>query len=146
MNIKKALKEKNKLAKKITDLLERTNRFNSMDQGAVRSYDPNQSLEQAVDTMEKLISLKTQVHIANTMVFEKIFRMAEYKSFVKYLKSLNCTEGTMVQRSYGDTTTRHMTTVITEVQRDQMVENYETIIDQLQSDLDIYNATTFLVK
>lgn len=146
MNIKKALKEKNKLAKKITDLLERTNRFNSMDQGAVRSYDPDQSLEQAVDTMEKLISLKTQVHIANTMVFEKIFRMAEYKSFVKYLKSLNCTEGTMVQRSYGDTTTRHMTTVITEVQRDQMVENYETIIDQLQSDLDIYNATTFLVK
>lgn len=146
MNIKQALKEKNKLAKKITDLLERTNRFNSMDQGAVRSYDPNQSLEQAVDTMEKLISLKTQVHIANTMVFEKIFRMAEYKSFVKYLKSLNCTEGTMVQRSYGDTTTRHMTTVITEVQRDQMVENYETIIDQLQSDLDIYNATTFLVK
>ena len=146
MNIKKALKEKNKLAKKITDLLERTNRFNSMDQGAVRSYDPNQSLEQAVDTMEKLISLKTQVHIANTMVFEKIFRMAEYKSFVKYLKSLNCTEGTMVQRSYGDTTTRHMTTVITEVQRDQMVENYETIIDQLQSELDAHNATTFLVK
>jgi len=146
MNIKQALKEKNKLAKKITDLLERTNRFNSMDQGAVRSYDPNQSLEQAVDTMEKLISLKTQVHIANTIVYEKIFRMAEYKSFVKYLKSLNCTEGTMVQRSYGDTTTRHMTTVITEVQRDQMVENYETIIDQLQSDLDIYNATTFLVK
>ena len=146
MNIKQALKEKNKLAKKITDLLERTNRFNSMDQGAVRSYDPNQSLEQAVDTMEKLISLKTQVHIANTMVFEKIFRMAEYKSFVKYLKSLNCTEGTMVQRSYGDTTTRHMTTVITEVQRDQMVENYETIIDQLQSELDAHNATTFLVK
>ena len=142
MNIKQALKEKNKLAKKITDLLERTNRFNSMDQGAVRSYDPDQSLEQAVDTMEKLISLKTQVHIANTMVFEKIFRMAEYKSFVKYLKSLNCTEGTMVQRSYGDTTTRHMTTVITEVQRDQMVENYETIIDQLQSELDAHNATT----
>ena len=146
MNIKQALKEKNKLAKKITDLLERTNRFNSMDQGAVRSYDPDQSLEQAVDTMEKLISLKTQVHIANTMVFEKIFRMAEYKSFVKYLKSLNCTEGTMVQRSYGDTTTRYMTTVITEVQRDQMVENYETIIDQLQSELDAHNATTFLVK
>ena len=142
MNIKQALKEKNKLAKKITDLLDRTNRFNSMDQGAVRSYDPNQSLEQTVDTMEKLISLKTSIHIANVTVYEKIFRMAEYKSFVKYLKSLNCTEGTMVQRSYGDATTRNMTTVITEVQRDQMVENYETIIDQLQSELDAHNATT----
>jgi hypothetical protein len=45
MNIKQALKEKNKLAKKITDLMDRTNKNNSMDEGAVRSYDPKESLE-----------------------------------------------------------------------------------------------------
>jgi hypothetical protein len=144
MNIKQALKEKNKLAKKITDSLSRMEKYNSMDQGAVRSYDPKQSLEQAVDTMEKLISLKTSIHTANLPVYDKIFRMAEYKSFVKYLKSLNCTEGTLVQRSYGDTSTRNMTTVITEVERDQMVESYETIIDQYQSELDAHNATTHI--
>ena len=32
MNIKQALKEKNKLAKKITDLMDRTNRYNSVDE------------------------------------------------------------------------------------------------------------------
>ena len=144
MNIKQALKEKNKLAKKITDLLIRTEKFNSMDQGAVRSYEPDVALNQAIDTMESLISLKTSVHLANAQVYEKIFRMAEYKSFVKTLKTLSCTEGTIIQSRYGDTTTRQMTTIITEVQRDQMVEKYESMIDQLQSELDAHNATVHI--
>ena len=144
MNIKQALKEKNKLAKKITDMMIRTEKFNSMDNGAVRSYDPKESLLSAIETMESLISLKTSVHLANAQVYEKIFRMAEYKSFVKTLKTLGCTEGTIVQRSYGDTTTRQMTTVITEVERDQMVEKYESMIEELQSELDAHNATVHI--
>lgn len=142
MNIKQALKEKNKLAKKITDLMDRVNRYNSVDEGGVRSYEPETTLRVATDYVEELVELKTKIHKANAEVYEKIFRMSEYKSFVKYLRSLNCTEGTLVQRSYGDTTTRQMTTVITEVQRDQMVERYESIIDQIQSELDAHNATT----
>lgn len=141
MNIKQALKEKNKLAKKITDLMERTNRYNSMDLGGHRSYDPKESLEQAMNAVEELVTLKTNIHIANHAVYEKIFRMAEYKSAVKYLKSLNCTEGTVIQSRYGDTTARQMTTVISEVERDQMVESLENQIDSLQTELDVHNAT-----
>lgn len=142
MNIKQALKEKNKLAKKITDLMDRVNRYNSVDEGGVRSYEPETTLRVATDYVEELVELKTKIHKANAEVYEKIFRMSEYKSFVKYLRSLNCTEGTLVQRGYGDTTTRQMTTVITEVQRDQMVERYESMIDQIQSEMDAHNATT----
>jgi hypothetical protein len=40
MTIKDGLKEKNKLAKKITDLMVRTEKYNSVDNGAVRSYNP----------------------------------------------------------------------------------------------------------
>lgn len=144
MNIKQALKEKNKLAKKITDLMIRTEKYNSMDNGAVRSYSPTESLNQAIESMKSLISLKTSVHLANAQVYEKIFRMSEYKSFVKTLKTLGCTEGAVVQRSYGDTSTRQMTTVITEVERDQMVETYELMIEKLQSELDTHNATTHI--
>jgi len=142
MNIKQALKEKNKLAKKVTDLMERTNKFNSMDEGGVRSYDPKQTLAESHTAVEELIELKTKIHTANLPVYEKIFRMAEYKSFVKYLKSLNCTQGTFVNSRYGDTTFRQMNTVITEVERDQMVEEYEEMIDSIQSELDVHNATT----
>ena len=144
MNIKQALKEKNKLAKKITDLMGRTEKYNSVDNGAVRSYDPKESLLSAIETMEQLISLKTSLHLANANVYEKIFRMAEYKSFIKYLRGLSCIEGALVVSRYGDTSNRQMTTVITEVERDQMIEKYESMIDELQSELDAYNATTHI--
>ncbi len=142
MNIKQALKEKNKLAKKVTDLMDRTNRNNSMDEGAVRSYDPKESLEQALQMVDDLVNLKTKMHMANAEVYDKIFRMSEYKSLVKYLKTLNCSQGTIVTSRYGDTTARQMTTVITEVERDALVEKYETLIDNLQTELDTHNATT----
>ena len=142
MNIKQALKEKNKLAKKVTDLMDRTNRNNSMDEGAVRSYDPKESLEQALQMVEDLVNLKTKMHMANAEVYDKIFRMSEYKSLVKYLKTLNCSQGTIVTSRYGDSTARQMTTVITEVERDSLVEKYETLIDNLQTELDTHNATT----
>jgi hypothetical protein len=144
MNIKQALKEKNKLAKKITDLMDRTNKNNSVDEGGVRSYDPKISLHQASETLEELVNLKTSIHKANAEVYEKIFRMSEYKSFVKYLKVLNCNEGTVVTSRYSDTNTRQMTTVITEVERDELVERYETMIDELQSELDHHNATAHI--
>jgi hypothetical protein len=138
MNIKQALKEKNKLAKKVTDLMDRTNRNNSMDEGAVRSYDPKESLEQALQMVDDLVNLKTKMHMANAEVYDKIFRMSEYK----YLKTLNCSQGTIVTSRYGDSTARQMTTVITEVERDALVEKYETLIDNLQTELDTHNATT----
>ena len=144
MNIKQALKEKNKLAKKVTDLIERTNKYNSMDEGAVRSYDPRVSLDQTLNSIEELITLKTNIHKANAEVYGKIFRMSEYKSLVKYLKSLNCTQGTVVVSRYGDVSSRNMTTVITEVERDEMIERYESLIDELQSELDTHNATTHI--
>ena len=142
MNIKQALKEKNKLAKKVTDLMDRTNRNNSMDEGAVRSYDPKESLHQALQMVDDLVNLKTKMHMANAEVYDKIFRMSEYKSLVKYLKTLNCSQGTIVTSRYGDSTARQMTTVISEVERDSLVEKYETLIDNLQTELDTHNATT----
>ena len=142
MNIKQALKEKNKLAKRVTDLMERINKNNSVDEGAVRSYDPKVTLDEALIAVEELIELKTDIHKANIEVYEKIFRMSEYKSFVKYLKSLNCSEGNVSTYRYGEGNTRKMTTVITEVERDQMIEKYENYIDSIQSELDSHNATT----
>jgi hypothetical protein len=122
--------------------MDRTNRNNSMDEGAVRSYDPKESLEQALQMVDDLVNLKTKMHMANAEVYDKIFRMSEYKSLVKYLKTLNCSQGTIVTSRYGDSTARQMTTVISEVERDSLVEKYETLIDNLQTELDTHNATT----
>jgi hypothetical protein len=90
------------------------------------------------------VTLKTNIHKANAEVYEKIFRMSEYKSFVKYLRGLNCSEGNVSTYRYGEGNTRKMTTVITEVQRDNMIESFEVLIDSLQSELDSHNATTHI--
>jgi hypothetical protein len=37
-----------------------------------------------------------------------------------------------------------MTTVITDVERDALVEKYETLIDTIQTELDMHNATTHI--
>jgi hypothetical protein len=94
--------------------------------------------------VDDLVNLKTKMHMANAEVYDKIFRMSEYKSLVKYLKTLNCSQGTIVTSRYGDSTARQMTTVITEVERDALVEKYETLIDNLQTELDTHNATTHI--
>ena len=93
-----------------------------------------------------MISLKTSIHTANIKVYDKIFRMAEYKSLVKWLKNMNCTEGTVVLSRYGDVSNRQLTTVITEVKRDQIIEHYESEIDRLQSELDTHNVVTLLAN
>jgi hypothetical protein len=59
---------------------------------------------------------------------------------------MNCTEGTVVLSRYGDVSNRQLTTVITEVQRDQMIEHYESAIDALQSELDTHNVVTLLAN
>jgi hypothetical protein len=140
MNIKEGLKEKNKLSKTITKLIERINKNNSMDVGGVRSYDPHNMLEELFQSVEQLVELKTKIHTANVEVYDKIFRMSEYKSLVTHLRGINCTEGTIVIRGYGESTQRNLTTVITEVERDTMIEDLERKIDELQSELDYHNV------
>jgi len=44
MNIKQALKQKNKLVKKTSDLYHRLNENNSVEEGAVRHYDVEETL------------------------------------------------------------------------------------------------------
>ncbi len=51
------------------------------------------SLNNYFKLTEELIVLKTAIHKANQPVYDKIFKLSEYKSMVKYLRSLNCTEG-----------------------------------------------------
>ena len=42
MNIKQALKYKNKLAKKIAETAQKISRYNSVEEGALRPYDVNE--------------------------------------------------------------------------------------------------------
>ena len=145
MTIKQALKEKNKLTKQISSLVTRIQKYNSMEDGSVRTYDPKEDLDKLTTTIFQLVSLKTQLHIANSKVYSQIFHLSEYKGLVKYLRSIDCTEGkTNESRRYGESSTIVKTTVINQIEMDNLITYYEGEIEKIQEELDVHNATTHI--
>lgn len=145
MTIKQALKEKNKLTKQINSLVIRIQKYNSMEEGSVRTYDPKEDMDKLTTTISQLVTLKTQIHQANAKVYDKIFRLSEYKGLVKYLRSIDCTEGkTNEARRFGESSTIIKTTVFGQVEMDNLITYYESEIEKIQEELDVHNATAHI--
>jgi hypothetical protein len=142
MNIKQALKQKNKQIKLNMENYSKVASYNSVEEGAERPYNPEESLKAWVEGVNDLINLKTQIHRANSKVYDKIFRLAELKSIVKQLRGLDCSTGK--QSSYRREEPVIKTSVISLLQRDEMIKSIEVEIEQLQEELDAHNAKTKL--
>ena len=144
MNIKQALKRKNKLVKEISSEFEKLQKYNSVVEGMERVYEPQQAMDNYIRKTNQLIALKTAVHRANAPVYDKIFRLAELKSVISQVKRLDCQSGTVHSRGgYGSPSeTIVMTAIVSIIERDQLVEKLEAEIEMIQDDLDRWNATT----
>lgn len=143
MNIKQALKQKNKLVSKSTELFLRLETNNSVAEGEIRHYDVEETLTQLLNNVDDLVELKTQIHMANMEVYKKIFELSELKSLAKMIRSLDCGEGAVrTRRRFTDDETPVLkSTIINVVRRDNLVEFLETKIEKLQEELDAHNAT-----
>jgi hypothetical protein len=142
MTVKQALKEKNKLTKQINGLVTRIQRFNSIEEGAVRTYDPREDMDTLTKSVSDLVELKTRIHKANAGVYDKIFRLSEYKGLVKYLRSIDCSEGRVSEsRRFAETGSVVKTTVFDQVEMDNLVLYYEGEIERIQEELDTHNST-----
>ena len=143
MNIKQALKQKNKLVGNNTELFQRLETNNSVEDGAIRHYDVEETLTQLLNNVDDLVELKTKIHKANMEVYHKIFELSELKNLVKLIRILNCDEGTVRNRRRfsDDETPLQKTTIIDVVHRDNLVKMLETKIETLQDELDSHNAT-----
>ena len=131
MTIKQALKEKNKLTKQIQSTVTRIQKYNSMEEGSVRTYDPREDMDRLIATISDLVNLKTNIHQANQKVYDKIFRLSEYKGLVKYLRSIDCTEGkTSESRRYGESSTIVKTTIFGQIEMDNQITYYESEIEK----------------
>jgi hypothetical protein len=142
MNIKQALKLKNKLVTEIKEQYEIAKAHNSIEQGNTRRYSVTAALTKAGELTHTLIGLKTKIHKANLPIYHLIFKMSELKNQIKQLKSIPVEEGKVTER-YGSTV------AIKEVelniaQRDNLVKTIEVQIEELQDQLDVHNSTTEL--
>ena len=143
MNIKKALKEKNRLVKEILDLHTKVATYNSVEVGNVRPYSAKESMELLNQKSNELVELKTNIHRANGPVYQHIFRLSELKSTIARIKNLDCNEG-IVQDYYSRNreTPAVKMTEISIVERDEMVKHMEGQIEEIQDILDNFNQIT----
>lgn len=145
MNIKTALKRKNKLAGLIAEEFAKATAYNSVIEGNIRPYTIRLVLADWQKLSQELVELKTSIHKANTPVYDKIFLLSELKGQIKSLRGLDCTSGKVIShysiRSEADVI---KTTEITVVEKDQLIKELSDQIDTLQNELDEFNYKTII--
>ena len=142
MNIKQALKLKNKLVAQIKEQYEIAKAHNSIEQGNPRRYSALKAINQAEELSIELAELKTKIHLANAPVYDLIFQMSELKNQIKQLKSIPVEEGKVTERYGSVTAIKEVELNIAE--RDNIVKALENKIEAIQDKLDTYNAITEL--
>lgn len=143
MNIKQALKRKNKILGLMSEEWAKASQYNVIDEGNPRPYSAVESLSKWMELSEELVTLKAKIHLANGPKYEQIFRLAELKNQVKHLKTLNCQSGKFPNRWDNENpAVKHAEINI--VERDKMVKSKESMIEFIQDELDQWNHTTII--
>lgn len=142
MNIKQALKKKNKLVGLIHEEFSKASQYNVVDEGNPRPYSATEAIGKWMQLTNELIVLKTSIHKANLPVYDKIFEMAELKNQVKHLKSLNCSAGKVPGGRWGEGEPVVKHAEINVIEKDKMIKSLEERIESLQDELDQWNHNT----
>jgi hypothetical protein len=142
MNVKQALKVKNKLVGDIKECYRIIQTQNSIEEGNPRRYSVKEKIAEIAQLTDELVQLKAQLHRANAPVYEKIFQMAEIKGIIKELKKMDVSEGKQDSR-YGSVVSVKEVEM-TVIERDTIVKEYEAEVERIQNELDIHNSNTII--
>lgn len=140
MNLKQALKKKNKLAGQLKTTLNRMLDNNSYLEGQTPSYDSLEMRRAATELSKELVELKTKIQSANAPVLHLIYEMGELKNMITHLNRMNCNNG--IEINYRHETPVNRISIIDQVKRDEWVERIEDRIDEINDELDRFNAIT----
>jgi len=144
MNIKQALKQKNKLIKEISENTKLMQQYNSIEEGNERPYNISELFTRIVEDTKELSELKAKIHRANGPVLEDIFLMAEMKSLIQALKKTDCTSGKSNRDRYGSAEIV-LSVEMNIVERNNKIKQLENRIEEIQDKLDVFNANTQIV-
>ncbi len=87
----------------------------------------------------KLVLVKSLINKANSNVFDKIFSLAEAKGMIAFYEGLDCSEGRV--SNYYDKTNDIKRSQISLSERDAMVSRLILRCEELQDELDEFNAS-----
>ncbi len=140
MNVKQALKVKNKLVTDLKTQYEILKKYNSIEEGNPRRYSMAGTLAKIETLQLELLELKSKIHKANAPVYYQIFKLAELKGLVKELKKIPTDEGKQIERYGSVASVKEVELNIVEIEA--IVERLQLEIEEIQNELDIHNSNT----
>ena len=140
MNVKQALKVKNKLVTDLKAQYQILQKYNSIEEGNPRRYSMASTLTKIETLQIELVDLKAKIHKANAPVYYEIFKLAELKGLVKELKKVPTDEGKQTERYGSVASVKEVELNIVEIEG--IVERLQLEIEEIQNQLDIHNSNT----
>lgn len=141
VSIARALKEKNRVAGRLAKARQLVNKENSQEEKIPRSIDVREYYDFAKLMRERLVSIKSAIAVANQPIVSRIVEMAELKSEIAYLNSLNVKEGLFEESSYGSKLVREYKAVVRSNEVLEEIASLQKRIEDLQDELDEFNAS-----
>ena len=142
MNVKQALKQKNKLVTELKAQYQILQKFNSIEEGNPRRYIMVDVLAKITSLSNELIELKARIHKVNQPVYNQIFLLAELKGQIKELKKVPTDEGKQTERYGSVQSIKEVQLNIVDIEN--VVGELQDRIEELQNELDIHNANTII--
>jgi len=140
MNLTKALKHKKKLIKLAEEQYIRFSKFNSTLVDTETPYNAEQAFNEWLRLTNELVELKSNIHIANGPIMNKIHRMSELKNMIHRFRGVDTKSG--MHREYYDKEVAEYTAFFDVVKKDTQIHTWESEIEMLQEEIEAYNATT----
>ena len=141
MNLTKALKHKKKLIKLAEEQYIRFSKFNSNLVGTEAPYSAETAFNEWLRLSDELVELKTKIHIANGPIMDKIHRMSELKNMISRFRGVDTKSGTH-REYYENNQLVEYTAFFDVVRKDTQIHAWEGMIEELQDEIEAYNATT----
>lgn len=147
MNLAQALKQKNRLAGELVRQQQILQRENARRSDSVSTVDREAVYERILEISEELGELKGKITQANVNIYPALERMAELKSRIAFVQGLQKREGEEVVFVGRDQEQVKYTwdSFINQQRADETVAELQEQINDLQDEVDAYNATTEIV-
>jgi hypothetical protein len=145
MTIKKALREKNKLVKRINEVKKIIVQCNQTNEENNFKYDTRALLEELHRLKEELVTLKTSLSFSVASKRHLIYWLSEYKDLLDMLEKVPTDEGVAPVSTYSEQTMR-VKSNLKQIDLDDLKRETEEKIESIQDELDVFNATKELEK
>ena len=156
ISLAQALKQKNRLAGEVARLRLIIQRENSRKESKPARADVRKTFDESVAQSRQLAALKGAIAAANAGVvagepgiYRKLNLQAELRGLIVFLKGLDTKEGEEVERvGFLSRDEASRAIYVAEIKRDEVdrhVAAYQAEIEQLQDEIDEFNASTRIV-